>query len=527
MWLTLATLGACVLYVAVVQLGATAYDDSYFFKRIAANALRTGAFAWNVQDGPVHVSTSQAYQGLTTLVTAFTTRYFVATMRLLNAVLLMTAGWLLLRPSKAARPLLLGAFVTPLVLTTVLSGMETALALATLAVVVTAWLKTRRVEGVAGAVATVVMYLVRPDAALVVALLVLGRAAEQRRWPVRYAVALVLGMAAVWGACWLYYGTPLPLSFYMKSLGLHDYGASTSGPSLRAKRSHALVFAWFAAPLLFEILRAKPWTRRDDLSVLSLAALAFVGYHLAGTHEIMGYRARFYLPAIVPLLAAAGLAVDRTEPAKAGALGFGVAWGAFGVLAYQQRWMPTSAGFFTATVPAAAYSAAGVAAAAGLLRMRWSPAVASVAVVAGVLAWTPPHVPVVREDAAVMVRHVRETTSMRGVFAVRRCLPPDSTVYHSEMGVPGLVLFSMRLVDLVGIVSPQLGIDGQRFDDLCEAERPEAIFLPHKGYRELAATVRDSACLQDYVRVVKASSSPLHVRRDLHPAFAACAGPLP
>ncbi len=526
-WLTLAALVVCVLYVAVVELGATAYDDSYFFKRIAANALGTGAFAWNVQDGPVHVSTSQAYQGLVTVVTAFTTRHYVATMRLLNAALLTGAGWLLLRPATQARPLLLAAFVTPLTLTTVLSGMETALALAVLAVVVTAWMKTRRIEGITGAVATVAVYLVRPDAALIVALLVLGRAAAERRWPVRYAFALLVGMAAVWGACWLYYGTPLPLSFYMKSLGLHDYGASTAEPGMRAKRSHALVFAWFAAPLAFEIVRSKPWSRRDDLAALALAAMAFIAYHLAGTHEIMGYRARFYLPAIVPLVAAARLAVERTEPTKRRGWGFLLVWGALGVLAYRQHWIPTSAGFFTATVPAEAYAAAFGAATAGLLRRVWSPTAAGLAVIAGVTLWIPPHAPALRDDATVMRRHVRETTSIRGVFAVRRCLPPQSTVYHSEMGVPGLVLFSMRLVDLVGIVSPQLGIEGQSFEDLCRAERPEAIFLPHKGYRELAASVRDSACLQNYVRVVKRSSSPLHVRADLHPAFAACAGPLP
>jgi hypothetical protein len=54
-------------------------------------------------------------------------------------------------------------------------------------------------------------------------------------------------------------------------------------------------------------------------------------------------------------------------------------------------------------------------------------------------------------------------------------------------------------------------------------DRPPAIFLPHKNYRDLNEEIAQSHCLGGYRRVVERSSSALYVRRDLYPRFHVCA----
>lgn len=67
------------------------------------------------------------------------------------------------------------------------------------------------------------------------------------------------------------------------------------------------------------------------------------------------------------------------------------------------------------------------------------------------------------------------------MFDAARCLPPGSTVYHSEMGITGMVL-----------------------------------------YRALNAEVTSAACFDGYVRIIDESSSALHVRSDLATEFRSC-----
>jgi hypothetical protein len=122
------------------------------------------------------------------------------------------------------------------------------------------------------------------------------------------------------------------------------------------------------------------------------------------------------------------------------------------------------------------------------------------------------------------VQQASEVTTLRGLFDVERCLPRDVTVYHSEMGAPGLALPDARLVDLAGLLSiVPAPADADGFERMCAADRPAAIFLPHKNYAEQQRAIRQSRCLTNYVRAVRRSSSPLHVRRDLWPSFRECA----
>lgn len=523
-----------VVYVTLRELGSTAYDDSYFFQRFAIHFLEHGVFAWNLEDGPVYGSTSQLFQGLATLVTAGTRTHFVVAIRVVNAVALCGLGAVLMRWCSRAtsnpwhgQALALLGLGTPMVLTTVITGMETAIALALLAVVLTKMVPAHRdaaspMSPAAAAVLTVLVYSCRPDAAVLPFVAYAGSAALRREIPKAYLAWLAGSMVVVLLSAWAYYGTPLPLPFYMKTVGLQSYGEHFVGLGWHEKQLHFGLMLAFAAPLVFIVATG----RRRGLA-LALAVAALWGYHLSATNEIMGYRGRFYVPGVVALVMAAAQAWDGFV-ARRSTVAFVVVWIAAVVVAYRSAAIPTHEGFFISTVAWSAYAGTVVAGAAILVLPdripAWSRlAIAFIAIFAGTIAWKPPRSIHAPDDRTVMRRHAREVTTVRGIFDVARCLPSDEPVYHSEMGVTGVVLIDRRVVDLAGIVSKGPGIEGKSFQTLCEADRPAAIFLPHRNYKAQNAEIQAAPCFADYVRVVDRSSSPLYVRRDHHDAFLQCA----
>lgn len=532
-------------YLTVRDFGATAYDDSYFFKRFALNALDHGVFAWNVDEGPIFGSTSQLFQLVATAVTAVTRTHYVVAVRGLNAAALVVAYVLLARWNGRAtnhpahgHALALVALGSPIVVATVLTGMETAITLALLSWVLTRLLDARddaelTVAPWHAAALTVAVYLCRPDAAVIVGSVVLVRALGRRTLPLAYLAWLTGGMVVVVAACWAYYGTPLPLSFYMKSLALNPYGAHMMGLSWDGKQAHFGITLAFSAPLLWVVVRSGTLRDRGATLALLVGVLALWAYHLMATNEIMGYRARFYLPAVVAL----GMAAARSWDAfvareRAGTrwptVAMVVLWIAAVVVGYWTKTLPTHEGFFISQVPWVAYAGTMLAAAFVVLWLPGGspglgPWVVTVALGAGLVGWKPPGKVDAPNDRQVMHRHARQVTTVRGIFDVARCLPADRSVYHSEMGVTGLVLLDRRVVDLAGIVSRGPGIDREPFQVACQRDQPAAIFLPHRNYRRLNAEIEASACFSDYARAVKRSSSPLYVRREFFDGFMACA----
>ena len=517
-WVALIGLVVVVGYVVLRELSSPGYDDSYFFKRFALHAVEHGVYAWNLDDGPVHGSTSQLFQLWTTAVVLFTKTHFVATVRVLDGLLLVGAGAVMLHRARRAPGLVVLAVGNTLVLSGIQSNMETCLALLTLAGALVLALRPRPHEATVVAL-TVLVYLARPDAAAIVGVFVVVRQGLTRRVPWRYGVGVLLAMAAVWAGLRAYYGTALPLSFHMKTMALHSYGPHMSATRWSEKVPSLWALGLVSAPLWWTLVRARVWRRRDEALALSVAALVFIGYHALSTHEIMGYRARFYVPALVPLALAA--ARVWTPVSRRASLAFVGSWVAVMVVAVWLGWAPGGSGSSLTAIPWPAY--AGIVA-GWLCLVHWPAGGASTCVCVGLgtVLWLPPTATEVRSDPAVMHAHAARVTTSRGVFDVARCLPPGSTVYHSEMGIPGLALYRMRVVDLVGLLSRDVALRGPRFQERCAAERPEAIFLPHRNYRALNDRIRASACFQDYVRVVDHSSSPLHVRADLAPAFLAC-----
>ncbi len=501
---------ALLALLLALRLELPPYDDAFFFKRFALNFLDRGAFAWNVADGPVHGNTSQLFQLAVTGLSIIDRERVITLSRILLAGGLLSGAaalWRRAESDEARLPIAL-AFASPVALAAALSGMETGLVLGLEGLLLSA---LRRGPAPSAALA-VLLYLARPDTAL----LSLG-ALALAPWPLRRRAGALVAAAAGIGAALIalkgYYGTALPLSFYVKSglSGLYD-DSYFLARSAAARRRHFLYFLVSAAPLAAIAAAGRRWR------LLAPAAL-FVGYHLLFTVDVMGLHGRFFAPALPPLAAAAADGIGdwrrlgwRTPALLSAALAAAVAAGVWAGL------LPGDAGWSIGRVHPAVYAGAVLAAAALLLRAPVAPIPRAAAIwgaVAGalLLAGARParQVP---GDEALAEALAAEVSSWRGLEQLARCLGGRVHLYHSEIGVPGQRLPEARITDLGGLMSPELTLGGADFETICRRDRPEAIFLPHRNYRVLNAQIRAGSCISGYRRVTGRGSSPLFIRAD-------------
>ena len=535
-WLPSAALLLASAYVLCADLDATPYDDSFFFKRFALNLVRHGSFSWNPSDGPVYGLTSQLFAALAVPLTWLFPGHFVVASKIFLALSLMLLAVVVLRFAARAGVrgvdaalLTLLALGTPLSLLTPHTGMETSLCLALLALTLSDMLSRETARSLPAAGMTALVYLCRPDAALIPALVFI--VAERRRLGsvLSYVALLGLLLGLLWCVFRLYYGSALPLPFYAKTAGLSSYDSELRAAGLHGKIQHLLTFCAFGAPLAWVALRA----RDMRVSALLVVSAAFVAYQALLTDEIMGYRARFYAPALVPLTLAAILAWGRGEARSdvRAARSAWLVWAACIGVGYLAGLLESGSASVLDRVPGTAYLAqlflgvllCGRASEGSSLSAQAVSFASSGALVASAFLLRPPHViRTALDDATFLRRSSAQVTTTRGLFEVARCMPSAQTLYHSEIGIPGLVLPDWRIVDLVGLMSKPLARSRPPFDDYCLRDRPAVLFLPHKTYRALNAEIRSSACLRGYTLAVRDSSSPLYIRSDLSAAFNQC-----
>jgi len=465
----------CTLYV-LVRLGTPPYDDAHFFKRIGWNGVTHGVLAWNVDEGPVQGVTSQLYALVYLPIVALAPAHSMFVARVFALVCLVLCFAILrsvTEPHDRGVAATL-ACLAPALLHALLSGMETALCLLVVSVALATAMKPAK-HWTIGPLLVVAVYLARPDAALLVLPLVffIRPVANPRTF-----VAELLFLAGLLGAVLVvlrsYYGTALPLPFYAKQSLLSPYDAEFV--TLARSTSYARLgeFALVAVPLLFLSL-----ARRDRQNlVLVGSAVGFVAYHFCFTIDVMGMHGRFYVPA-QPLLAVSA------------ARGLELLVRRVGTLARAQDPM---AALLIAVVGGSSASRLNVE------KLRMS------------------------SDEEYLHRQTETTTVHRVLDTLRACFGDRLHAYHSEIGLIGLRLPSGKVSDLAGLMSEQWAFRAPgSFDVLCELDRPEAIFLPHKNYAALNREIKASRCLTRYEEVVAQSSSPLYVRRDLLTRFRACA----
>jgi len=508
------------------------YDDAHFFKRVALNALDHGTLAWNVDEGPVYGSTSQTFQLLAVLVSAVTREHYMLATRGISLLLLLASCVILQRlgSAKDRAASVIFAFCSSALLFPILSGMETGLGI--LAVSGALWLlyaeHEREPHWLLTPLCVVLVYLTRPDAALLVLpLLVVERWGRTGRIPVRELTLVGALLGALLLLFRVYYGTPLPLPFYAKQVALSPYDHSFIELSKQSARQRFGLFVSCAAPLFLCGL-----FRRDRTNLALLGtSLVFVAYHLLGTIDVMGMHGRFFVPALPLLVLASARAASTRE--NAGSLRWGwIAAGCYLALLLLLRLLhglPSGSAFQLDAVPAflkVSVALGGVALllSQGMLRLRASLA-AALLLLTFVGSLSALRLGQLRfyADADFLELQESRYTVYRGLETLRSCFGDEIHVYHSEVGLPGLRFQAGKVSDLAGLVSPRWLFRTESFDQLCQTEQPEAIFLPHKNYRTLNQEVLGSHCLRGYRRMVQDSSSPLYVRRDLAPSFLDCA----
>ena len=542
---TIVLVCAYALVVAILVLGLLErqpYDDAWFFKRFAYNLLEHGSFAWNVEDGPVHGNTSQLFQLIAVPVYAVAGDAYTAAMRLLLAAALVAGFFALVRLARcavyegaggareggAAAAALM--FVSPIALFTALSGMETALVLLALSSFMLALrvIPPRGWGQLAAPVGMLCVYLLRPDAVLLAAMVwAWDRAVLRRQLPIVEGLCFAAVFAAALVGLWAFYGSPLPLSFYLKSGHLTVYSESFIELSAEAKRKNVAFFAVVAAPLLYLALQRVD--RRNG--GLLIAAAAFVAYHLASTVEVMGGHARFYAPAL-PLLAAAaayGFDAARTRARVLMHGAFLMIYTAAVWFLHRAEVIPDATVWIIERVEPAHYVAYVGGAWIAILGAWWRPRLAAGGVLAAAavamgIAY-PIRAPALPPDTTYLEAQLAQRSGFRDIGKVRACLGEEITLYHSEIGLPGVMFPEATITDLAALMTPDLVFGKTTFDELCAREAPEVIYLPHRVYDTLNDEILTSACIEEYTEVRGDSSSPLYIRNDLLSAYRSCPGP--
>ena len=514
-----------------------AWDDSYFFKRIGLHILQEGSASWNLGEGPVYGNTSQLFQLLMLLPLLVAKTYYIAIVKVMLASCALLLFGLLYRAARRLypdEPLAIGLVFlmasSPLLLLLMHSGMETIPALAMLSLNLYCVIRndhSRR--GTAAVVATTVLvYLIRPDA-LLISIVVIGTyyLLEEGRVPWRLAIYCALALAITLGVLYLYFGTAFPLSFHLKSRALTTYSDHFANLDMRGKRKNVISILIMAAPLLYVAGHGKGWWR----NTLVLSFLVFVSYHYLSTVEIMSYKARFYLPGLIPLVFAAMVSSRDFRLRSFWPLTLVLCALYLYLIQYlfdaRMIWVMKEG--LMSRVPLALYLGYGIGATLLLVGAKYSAKVAAAALAIASLISAYRGLPYPKQirlhsDAVLLEKQIVRYTTVRGIDSVRACLKEPLHIYHSEIGIPGAVFEESVVTDMAGLMDKEIAFEGMNFEKRCQADSPEVIYLPHRNYQVLREQITTSLCIKSYTRVVKDSSSPLYIRTDLLKEFLPCAG---
>lgn len=305
-----------VFLVMLVQRlsSLSVWDDAYMFVRYADNFVNFGSLTWNPQANSTYGLTSLAY-----LIIVIPLRMIFQTepalVMILSSLLsgllaLLTMIWLLHRlvTNTVHRQVmwivlsLSSVVAADSIVAHLTSGMDTTFAI----FVITVWLGvvyTSTNYGLMG-VLSGLFFAVRPDL-LIVPLLtmpVLLFKGDSYSQLLKYSFGMTIAILFQITATFIYFGTPLPLSFYAKNISVYSeqfysYYTNTSwGYFLEFVRSYPYLLGIIVISL---VTRFRSWQWQDR--GLLLGCIAFCIYHIAFVVPIMGFSQRFFYP-VMPLL---------------------------------------------------------------------------------------------------------------------------------------------------------------------------------------------------------------------------------
>lgn len=515
----MAAYAAMLVLVVLSALPRGLWEDGWFVKRFALNFWTHGVFAWNIADGAVYGMTSQTLQALGALLHRVDPQHLASWLKVALALGAFGAAFVVHRTvaretgtTWGAVPAVVG-FSSPLLTELIASGLETALALCAVSLALGAVLA--RVDGNGRPVALVgwllLLYLTRPDAVLIpaTALLLLGWRARST-W--QALLGFALGLASVLLLFKATYGTAFPLAFHLKTKFLGAHADEHLALFAMEKAKNAIQFAFCASPFVLIAIHARPLRA---VAALLASALVFAAYHVAFTLETMGHHSRFYLPALAPVLLAAGLGFERfvqTRRLRAVALFAGV-W----LLCWVGLTAVDRAMRIEIVLPALHYAPFVLACSLMLLAPRLWPAPALV-VLLGTAAVDPPKALRWEDDETQLLRQATPRMVFRGLDQLRQRLDVRA-LFHTDMGAPGVLFPQARVVDLEGLLNEDVALRRVSFETLCRDLRPEAIYIPNPAYQALRAEVLASPCLRSYESVDPDPLIALRVRSDLAARF--------
>ena len=491
---------AWVLSFMVARHDPLRFDDAYMFLRYAHNFRHGLGYSWNPDGVHTYGPTSLLWALVTLLLTfvpASAWTQLVLGSALCSIGAAVAVAWAV---SVNARTHFMRKVICVLPLTVVplsgsavfesnqFNGMETMLGMALCALLLGVALRWRagRAHPAAVGAAALLLLLARPESALVGLLLpgLLWWVMEGERPPVRSLVIVygvfLGGSALELSACKLYFGTPVPLSAYLKGKSAYAGYSGIWHPELLLISFLNGCQAFLMALLL--LFRRTDWRL---LLCCFVPALAVFGY-LETVTQIMGFFARYYAPYLPLVVVPALLLLDRRLADK--------------------DWLPTRS-----------------------LRIRGAAAVvmvlllvvfSTVAVQAKIRRLE--HTPRIEYDAAQLTIDAAQPlpqtswqTMMQSVTDdLLAPLPPGGTFAASEVGYLGESVPRSTVIDLAGLNDTGTALHGFRMDDLLR-RKPDLIWMPHSDYTYLRGIMfSDPRVLAAYDVYAGAGNYGIALRKD-------------
>jgi hypothetical protein len=487
----------------VVRRSPLAFDDAYMFLRYAHNIRHGFGFSWNLDSihtyGPTSLLWSFCALLLSYLPTGpWTQLLFGSWFFSITAVLAMAwavtanaqSDWLR-SPLRALALIAVPLFASTLFQGNQFNGMETMLATTLCGLFVglaLLWRAGRVSPAIPGAIG-LLLFLARPESALITVLLplLLWLLLERPRPALKslltlYAVFFA-GVVVELIACQLYFGTPLPLSVYMK--GGHAYLGYTSiwYPSL-------LLIAYLTTLQLFLAALILLTRRRDVRLILACILPAILLFAYLGTvTQIMGFDSRYYVPAAPLIIVPAILLLDRW-------LAFPTDSDAWPRHTLRNRSALTAAlllFFF-------AFSSQAVQAKFRRLEhghhFEYDPAQLNIT------ATTP--LPAV--DWQPIMQHITDELIAP--------LPPGTTVASTEVGYLGDRASQINVIDLAGLNDTDIALHGFNTSRFL-ARKPDLIWMPNTAYTyQRGIMFSDPTFLAQYDLYAGAADYGIAIRKD-------------
>jgi len=461
------------------------FDDAFVFSRYADHWLSEGRFCWNPGDRPTYGATSPAYLLLVTGMTALLPDrpgLVLWTAGACGGVAFLCVLYALLRRQSDAHPALVALVMAPLGLSPGLvgvatSGMDTTLAMTC----VTGYLlalhachrSCRARSAIAVGAAGGLMYLVRPELLLPtllmpMGLLLFGGTTVDRRGLWVLLAAAAGGLAIAMGLTTHFLGSPLPLSFYGKTLPLYGEAFNAWYESLEnywfayIPRAYTWLFAIFATSLGLRLYR-RSWSVRPFDRALWLVIVVFAAYVKFGVTQVMGYHGRFLHPLLPALAFLAlrealfiGTSLSELRPR-------GATWRDVRVLL---------------AIGAAAFLAAPM---AGQVRQL-----------------------VTSRDLGIVCSFRVDTAYDRRIwFALDQVsrLPDELVMAATEVGWPGVMNPEKALVNMAGLTEPVFARRPFSVDTLIDTYAPDWIYMPDPDYVDMTRNMLGSDRFVELYRV--------------------------